>query len=382
MRRNVALLFGGRSAEHEVSIVSAGNVARALDPDRYAVTPIAIDKETGAWRLCPPLAPGEAPAMVREGPRVAFLPGGGGRLAVLGETASVSEPFDVVVPVLHGPNGEDGTVQGALDLAGVPYVGSGVIGSAAAMDKDVAKRLMRDAGLPIVPYLVAGPRRGVAYTEAVEALESRTLFVKPANMGSSVGVSRVADAGQFDQALAHAFAYDEKILIERAVPRAREIEFAVLETAEGEVRVSPPGEIAPAAAHGFYGYDAKYVDPDGAALLIPASLAPALAERMGGLAARAFEALACAGLARVDLFLDPDDPEGIFVNEVNTLPGFTAISMYPKLWDAAGLAPPALMDALIAHALARHARAVATGRAAPRSAADAAWAPMRESISR
>ncbi|MGY2051595.1 D-alanine--D-alanine ligase family protein [Methylobacterium sp. JK268] len=376
MRRNVALLFGGRSAEHEVSILSAANVARALDPDRYAVTPIAIDKE-GVWRLCPALEPGAAPALTAQGPRVGFLPGGGGRLAVLSEAPHVSEPFDVVVPVLHGPNGEDGTVQGALDLAGVPYVGSGVIGSAVAMDKDVAKRLMRDAGLPIVPFLAARAARPVAYTEAVEALETRTLFVKPANMGSSVGVSRVTDAAQFDQALAHAFGYDEKVLIERAVPKAREIEFAVLETPEGEVRVSGAGEIAPAEAHGFYGYDAKYVDPDGAALLIPAPLDPEVAARMGDLAGRAFTALACAGLARVDLFLDPQDPDGIFVNEVNTLPGFTAISMYPKLWDAAGLAPPALMDALIAHALARHARGVATGRAAPRAGTDAAAAPMR-----
>ncbi|MFE1597766.1 D-alanine--D-alanine ligase family protein [Methylobacterium sp. ID0610] len=377
MRKRVALLFGGRSAEHEVSILSAGNVARALDPDRYAVTPIAIDKETGTWRLCPPLAAGEAPAMTAEGPLVAFLPGGGGRLAILSDPPAVSEPFDVVVPVLHGPNGEDGTVQGALDLAGVPYVGSGVIGSATAMDKDVAKRLMRDAGLPIVPFVAATAGRPVSYAEAAATLESPVLFVKPANMGSSVGVSRVTDAAQFDQALAHAFGYDAKILIERAVPRAREIEYAVLETPEGEVRVSPPGEIAPAAAHGFYGYDAKYVDPDGAALLIPAALEPALAERMADLAARAFAALACAGLARVDLFLDPADPEGIFVNEVNTLPGFTAISMYPKLWDAAGLGPRALLDALVAHALARHARAVATGRAAPRSGPDAAGAPMR-----
>ncbi|ACL56308.1 D-alanine--D-alanine ligase family protein [Methylobacterium nodulans] len=378
MRRKVALLFGGRSAEHEVSILSAGNVARALDPDRYAVTPIAIDKETGAWRLCPALAAGEAPAMGQDGPLVAFLPGGGGRLAILSDAAALSEPFDVVVPVLHGPNGEDGTVQGALDLAGVPYVGSGVVGSAAAMDKDVAKRLMRDAGLPmIVPFLAATARRPVSYADAAAALESRTLFVKPANMGSSVGVSRVTDPAQFDRAAAHAFGYDEKILIERAVPQAREIECAVLETPEGELRVSPPGEIAPAAAHGFYGYDAKYLDPDGAALLIPAALDAARADRMRELAARAFAALACAGLARVDLFLDPADPAGIFVNEVNTLPGFTAISMYPKLWDAAGLAPPALMDALIAHALARHARAVATGRAAPRPGPDAAGAPMR-----
>ncbi|HYF55160.1 MAG TPA: D-alanine--D-alanine ligase family protein [Salinarimonas sp.] len=352
-RLRVALLFGGRSAEHDVSVLSAGNVFRALDPARYAVEAVAIGRD-GIWRRCAlgegdPF-PSAAPA---DGPRVAFLPGDGGRLTVL-DGPGGARPIDVVVPVLHGPNGEDGTVQGLLELAGVPYVGSGVMGSAAAMDKDVAKRLLRDAGLPIVPFLALTARRRVSFEAAAAALGSRDLFVKPANMGSSVGVSRARSAAEFDAAVALALRYDGKLLVERAVPDAREVECSVLETADGEIRVSVAGEIAPAPAHGFYSYDAKYVDAAGARLVIPAELPPALSERIRDLARVTFETLCCGGLARVDFFVAPGEGGEVFVNEANTLPGFTAISMYPKLWEADGLPGPALMDALIGHALARH----------------------------
>ncbi|MEH3145926.1 MAG: D-alanine--D-alanine ligase [Methylobacterium frigidaeris] len=353
-RSRTALLFGGRSPEHDVSIMSAAHVHRALDPARHEVVPIRIDRETGAWRLCDPQA-GDFPAIAAATGGAVFLaPGSGGRL-VDADGREVAH-LDVAVPVLHGPNGEDGTIQGLLELAGVPYVGSGVTGSAVAMDKDVAKRLMRDAGLPVVPFVTVTPRRPVTYAEAVEALGSPDLFVKPARMGSSVGVGPAGDAATFARAVAAAAAYGERVLVERSIARAREIECAVLETAEGELRASVLGEIAPAAEHGFYSYDAKYVDADGAGLLIPAELPAATAERIRGLAVACFDALCCEGLARVDFFVDPAAPDQIYLNEVNTLPGFTAISMYPKLWAADGLPGPALIDALVGHALARHRR--------------------------
>ena len=365
-RMRVGLLFGGRSAEHEVSRLSAANVFRALDPDRYDVVPIGISRN-GSWRLCPAGNGGGTGAdrmdIPDDAPEVALLPGGGGRWLVADSASSPAgsdRPLDVVIPILHGPNGEDGTVQGFLDLADVPYVGSGVMGSAAAMDKDVAKRLMRDAGLPVVPFLATTAARPTDYQAAVAALGTADLFVKPANMGSSVGVSRARSAEEFTDACERAFRYDGKALVERCVPHAREVECSVLENAGGEVRASPLGEIVPAESHGFYSYDAKYVDADGAALRIPADLDPARTRRVQELAVEAFKVLCCEGLARVDFFVDPGaqagQDAGLYVNEVNTLPGFTAISMYPKLWEAGGLPPSGLMDVLVAHALARHER--------------------------
>jgi D-alanine-D-alanine ligase len=264
--------------------------------------------------------------------------------------------LDAIVPVLHGPNGEDGTVQGFLELANVPYVGSGVMGSAAGMDKDIAKRLLRDSGLPVVPFLTLTPRSRIDYRAAVDALGTPDLFVKPANMGSSVGVSRASSLGEFEQACERAFRYDGKLLVERSVAGAREIECSVLENAAGEVRASPLGEIVPAESHGFYSYDAKYIDADGALLRIPAELSTDQAERIQALAVETFRVLSCEGLARVDFFVDPKDHGSLFVNEVNTLPGFTAISMYPKLWEAGGLPQSELMEVLIGHAIARHER--------------------------
>ncbi len=260
-------------------------------------------------------------------------------------------PFDLVFPVLHGPNGEDGTVQGALELADVAYVGSRVMGSAAAMDKDIAKRLMRDAGLPIVPYVAMSASAPISYADAVTAVGSPELFVKPANMGSSVGVSRARNASEFETCCELALRFDRKILIERGVPAVREIECSVLEDASGKIRASELGEIVPDGKHGFYSYDAKYIDAAGAALQVPAIMPPALTPRIKQLAIDTFRILGCEGMARIDFFLSGEE---IFVNEANTLPGFTDISMYPKLWEASGLSQPRLMDVLIGHALARH----------------------------
>jgi len=233
----------------------------------------------------------------------------------------------------------------------VAYVGSRVMGSAASMDKDVAKRLLRDAGLPIAPYVAISAASAITYQDAVSAVGSPELFVKPANMGSSVGVSKARTAEEFESCCRSAFRFDRKILIERAVAPVREIECSVLEDASGDVRASQLGEVVPAGKHGFYSYDAKYIDAGGAALHVPADVSPALAESIRALAIRTFRTLCCEGMARVDFFLSG---ETVFVNEANTLPGFTDISMYPKLWEASGLPQTELMDILIGHALARH----------------------------
>jgi len=355
----VGLLFGGRSAEHEVSRASAANVLRALNPDRFDVSLIGIAKD-GRWLVCDAgngAGTGAAALTIPDNaPQVALIPGGRGRLVFCdrGEPRDGAAPrVDVVFPVLHGPNGEDGTVQGALELADVPYVGSAVTGSAAAMDKDVAKRLMRDAGLPLVPFITMTPASRMGYSAAVAALGTTDLFVKPANMGSSVGVSRARTEEEFAVSCELALRYDSKVLIEQCVNGAREIECSVLEEAEGHVHASQLGEIVPASRHGFYSYQAKYIDADGADLRVPADVSSQQAGRFQQLAIEVFQLLGCEGMARVDFFLRGEE---IFINEVNTLPGFTSISMYPKLWEASGLSQSDLMDKLIAHALARYER--------------------------
>jgi D-alanine-D-alanine ligase len=358
-RITIGLLFGGRSAEHEVSRASAANVLRALDPERYDVSLIGIARD-GRWLLCDAgngAGTGAAALTIPDDARqLALVPGGRGRFVLCDEGAgrdAAAPRVDVVFPVLHGPNGEDGTVQGALALADVPYVGSAVTGSAAAMDKDVAKRLMRDAGLPIVPFITMTAGSRIEYPAAVAALGTADLFVKPANMGSSVGVSRARSEEEFAAACEHALRYDTKLIIEQRVSTAREIECSVLEDAEGQVLASQLGEIVPAHRHGFYSYQAKYIDADGADLRVPADVPPQQAARVRELAIEVFRLLGCEGMARVDFFLSG---ESMFVNEANTLPGFTSISMYPKLWEASGLSQSDLMDKLIAHALARHVR--------------------------
>jgi len=351
-RLRVALLFGGRSAEHDVSVMSAGNVFRALDPARYEVVPIGITR-SGAWFLCSPEGGAFPVAVPESGPRVALVPGGAGRLAVLSETNAaaidLSRPVDVVFPVLHGPFGEDGTVQGAAEIAGVPYVGSGVLGSAAAMDKDVAKRLMRDSGLPIARFFTFAQGDSPAF-EAVVAELGRPVFVKPARLGSSVGISKAGTREEFVKAVAEAFRHDRKILVEEYV-RGREIECGVLEDEDGSLIASPPGEIVPSNRHGFYTYEAKYLDEQGATVKVPADLGPDVSDRVRKLSIRAFRALGCEGIARIDFFLSEDGK--LTINEVNTLPGFTNISMYPKVMEALGIRYSELVDRLIRHALAR-----------------------------
>jgi D-alanine-D-alanine ligase len=353
----VAILFGGRSAEHDVSCASAANVLRSLDQDRYEAILIGITRD-GRW-IAADVGNGAgagAPALVvpQDGPQLALLPGGGGSVLCTdgaGREARRFPAFDVVFPVLHGPYGEDGTVQGALELADVPYVGSGVVGSAASMDKDVAKRLMRDAGLPIARFVAITASSMISYEDAGRAVGTKELFVKPANMGSSVGVSKARSAEEFTACCQHAFRYDHKVLIEECVPSVREIECSVLEKANGEASASQLGEIVPDSKHSFYSYDAKYIDANGAALVVPAQLPPDVRDCIRSLAIKTFKVLCCAGMARIDFFLSG---ENVFVNEANTLPGFTNISMYPKLWEASGLPQSELMDALIAYALGRH----------------------------
>jgi D-alanine-D-alanine ligase len=353
-RLKVALLFGGRSAEHDVSLMSARFALDALTGAGHDVVLVGVGRD-GRWHLCD--GANHIPeAVPDDGRLVTLAPGQGGRLYALdaGEGRSV----DVVFPVLHGPFGEDGTVQGLLEVADVPYVGAGVLGSAAAMDKDVAKRLLRDGGLPIPRFLACMQTNAPDFAAATEALGA-PVFVKPARLGSSVGVTRAVDAASFAMALTLAFRYDDKILIEEAIP-AREIEVAVLETADGLV-ASVPGEIVPAVdRHGFYSYDAKYLDQDGATLAVPADLAPETADRFRALAIEVFRVLGCAGLARIDFFLHRTSG-AILVNEANSIPGFTAISMYPRLMAASGVPGPALAEHLLRQAMnawqRKHARA-------------------------
>jgi len=360
----VGVIFGGRSVEHEVSLVSARAVVQALDPKRYEVVPIGITRQ-GRWVLgdahcaLPPDPSVRGLVRLSNGGRETALasfpgaslktaPGAGRRarrLALLGR-------LDVIFPVVHGTGGEDGTLQGLLELADIPYVGAGVLGSALGMDKAMMKVVFRDAGLPIVDYRVIR-RRDLEggrdrFVREVEEAFGYPCFVKPANGGSSVGVSKARGRDQLLEAIDVAARYDRKIIVERGV-NAREIECSVLGNDEPEGSV--PGEIVP--ANEFYDYRAKYID-ENSRLLIPAPLTEDQAQRIRDLAIRAFRALDLCGMARADFFLDPTT-EAIFINDVNTIPGFTPISMYPKLWEASGLPFPALVDRLISLALDRHA---------------------------
>jgi D-alanine-D-alanine ligase len=349
-RTRVVILFGGRSAEHEVSILSARNVLAALDRSLYEPVLIGIDKQ-GRWR-----AQSERLLAGASGdPRRLSLEPEAPTVAVATTPSSITQVLDrddVVFPVLHGTYGEDGTVQGLLELADVAYVGAGVLGSAIGMDKDVAKRLLRDAGIPVVDFRVLTTAdltddAGVAAAHATAL--GYPVFVKPANAGSSVGVSKVNSPDALGAAVRAALSFDRKVLLERGVD-AREIEVAVL----GNDRpvASVPGEIIVHHRDGFYSYDAKYVDADGAAWKIPADLSPALTQRIQELAVATFRALELAGMARVDFFVERAT-SNVFVNEVNTIPGFTAISMYPKMWEASGLPANELVSRLINLAIER-----------------------------
>ena len=359
----VAVLFGGRSAEHEISLLSARFVVESLDRSKYEPILVGIDK-AGRWLLQDEallLSAARDPRLVKlnqsmPGVMLAPHPAEAGA-NLLRSGANPGAPFavDVIFPVLHGPMGEDGTVQGLLELSGVPYVGAGVLGSAVGMDKDVMKRLLLQAGLPVLPYETlrrseweAAPDAALARLAALGFPQ----FVKPANLGSSVGVSRALREGELTPALEYAFEFDDKLVIEAGLDHPREVECAVL---GGDVpRASVPGEITIDHPDGYYSYAAKYVDGSGVTTKIPANLTPAQVEEVQRLALATFETLECDGLARVDLFLDQRG--ALYVNEINTLPGFTNISMFPKLWQASGVPAAELMTILIDDALRRAAR--------------------------
>jgi D-alanine-D-alanine ligase len=353
-RIRVALLFGGKSGEHEVSLRSAASVLNALDREKYEVVPIGITKE-GQWRCDPGFTEAAFFQILKSGISV-FLPGepGGHHLiqiepeqgAIRGRTS-----IDVVFPALHGPYGEDGTVQGLLEMAGIPYVGAGVLGSAVGMDKDVMKRLLVQAGVPGVEFVAfldsqwqRQPDR--IFQEIAEKL-GFPCFVKPANLGSSVGISKVKGPEGLEAAINLACQYDRKVIVEQGV-EARELECSVL--GNDDPIASLPGEIIPSRE--FYDYEAKYID-ENSRLLIPAPLAEGQIRRVQELAIKTFLTTECAGMARVDFFLEKGTGQ-ILVNEINTIPGFTSISMYPKLWEATGIPYPELIDRLIQLALERH----------------------------
>ena len=356
--KTVLILFGGRSAEHEISLLSARFVIDSLDPTEFRALLCGIDK-AGRWhRLSPEQLPStNDPRHVSvdaSAPRAWLepMPPLHGARHVLCIEGQEPEPFDVVFPVLHGPYGEDGCLQGLLELAAVPYVGSGVAASAVGMDKLLQKRVLAHAELPLVPWIAF---ERAAYRATPDACLARAAalgfpsFVKPANMGSSLGVSKVRRLEELSAAVDLALELDTTVLVEQGLEAPREIEFAILGNDSPEV--SEAGEIVVEHAHGWYSYDAKYLDPKGARLVAPAPLAPAERRALQLLALKSYRVLGCAGLARVDLFVSGTDA---FVNEVNTLPGFTALSMFPRLWKEGGVDGPRLVTRLLALAFERY----------------------------
>jgi D-alanine-D-alanine ligase len=353
-RRRVLLLFGGRSAEHDVSRATAVAVASALDPDKYEVVPVAITID-GKWLLADDAvaqlkgARDALPAAFAASGSPVELPSEPGRAELVRQEAGAPVAVDVVLPLLHGPYGEDGTVQGLLELAGLPYVGAGVLGSAVGMDKIMMKRAFAAAGLPFARYLAMRDTHDAGeFAARVVAELGLPCFVKPSNMGSSIGVSKARTTAELAEAIALALEYDEWIIAEEAIA-GREIEVAVL--GDDPPEASVPGEVVPGAD--FYDYGDKYENGK-ARLLVPAPLTDAEAAEVRALATRAFEACRGEAMARVDCFLGPGG--SFVVNELNTIPGFTPISMYPKLWAASGLDYPALLDRLIDLAIDRHVR--------------------------
>jgi D-alanine-D-alanine ligase len=354
-RLRIGVLFGGRSGEHEVSLASAASVIRGLDPDKYEILPIGITKE-GHW-LIGSGAQKMLPEVLRTGQRVTMSADPTDAALVRLDGSGGGQRIDVVFPVMHGTFGEDGTIQGLLDLAGLPFVGAGVLGSAIAMDKDVAKKLLQAAKIPVVPWVSIRrdewERNENIITHQIEKEFPYPLFVKPATLGSSVGMSKVHSRQELAPALNLASEFAMKILVERAV-NAREIEVSVL--GNHDPQASVPGEIVPHRE--FYDYAAKYLE-EGTRLLIPADLKPVQVKKFQHLAVLAFRALELSGMARVDFFLGKEGGK-TYLNEVNTIPGFTSISMYPKLWEASGIPFAQLIDRLIELALEQHAEKART----------------------
>lgn len=357
----IGVIFGGRSGEHEVSLMSARSVMAALDREKYTVIPIGITKE-GRWVAVDAvvaldaIAQSAQPAALLPDPQSGALMSVGPSAAQPG-TLSVITELDVVIPVLHGTYGEDGTVQGLLELAGLPYVGAGVVGSAVGMDKAIFKHVMAANGLPVLPWRMCTvqdwKQRPLSILDEIEAYLHYPVFTKPANLGSSVGISKCSTRAELQAGLDDAARYDRRIVIEQGID-ARELEVAVLGN-EAPI-ASIVGEIRPRRA--FYDYVAKYVAEPGSAdeseLLIPADIDDALSDQVRTLAVQAYKAIDCAGMGRVDLLLDKENGR-LYLNEINTIPGFTRISMYPKLWEASGIPYPELLDRLIALALERSA---------------------------
>jgi D-alanine-D-alanine ligase len=363
----VAVLYGGRSGEHEVSLMSATNVIQYLDRSRFEVVPIGIDKQ-GVWFLGDDTLRKELNApktleLLRDSDRMLFNPDYIGRnfqavqaSQLISHVKKSERLFDVIFPVIHGTLCEDGTVQGLLELAEIPYVGCGVLASAVGMDKDVSKRLVMNAGMRVAPYVVIKrghwDREPKRFCDLVTQQLNYPVFVKPANTGSSVGVEKIKSPEELHAAIDRAFHYDVKVLVEQGID-AREIEVAVLESLEygADPILSIPGEIKP--THEFYSYAAKYLDEKGAELVIPAPLSEALQIQVQQFAKNIFAILECEGMARVDLFLEKNTNE-IYFNEVNTIPGFTQISMYPKLMAASGVSYTELLTHLVMLAVRRH----------------------------
>jgi D-alanine-D-alanine ligase len=354
-KMRVGIVFGGKSAEHEVSLQSAKNIMRAIDKMKYDVVVLSIDKK-GSWHLhqnpdvllCEDNLKEIQIKPINE--EVALIPGGQSIQLITTLNKKAINEVDVVFPVLHGPYGEDGTVQGLLKLANIPFVGASVLGSAIGMDKDVMKRLLRDAGLPIAQFLVFNKSSISEITfEEIEIKLGLPFFIKPANLGSSVGIRKVKKREEFESAVHNAFQYDTKILLEECV-LGREIECSVL--GNDNPIASLPGEIIP--HDDFYSYKAKYIDEKGALLDIPAKLPDNIREQVREYAIQAFKVLCCEGMARVDFFLRENME--IIINEINTIPGFTKISMYPKLWEVSGIPYEELIDRLIQLAIERFKR--------------------------
>lgn len=356
-RTRVLVLFGGRSSEHAISCVSAGSILRAMDPQRFAPVMVGITA-AGRWvrfdgdPASLVIQDGVLPTVPEDGAAasISLDPNRHGVWFDEPDGTRTFQELDVAFPVLHGPHGEDGTIQGLFDIASLPYVGSGVLASAACMDKATTKRLLAAAGIP------AGQWHSFPHAEWSEPHAAKVaelgwpLFVKPTRAGSSMGVAKVGHAGDLDSALAQAAEHDPQLIVEAAVTEAREIECGVLVGRDGVRRASVCAEIRVREGHEFYDFVAKYLD-DSVDLVVPADLSPDVADAVRAMAIRAFDALGCAGLARVDFFIDADGR--IMVNEINTMPGFTSISMYPRMWQASGVPYPDLIGTLIEEALSR-----------------------------
>ena len=356
-RPRVAVVFGGRSSEHSISCVSAGSVIAALDPEKYDVVPVGIAPD-GRWVLesAEPghlaLGPGGELPSVSGDREIALTPGQGLVVTEAGEPPAVLGEVDVVFPVMHGPWGQDGTLQGLLEMAGVRYVGAGVLSSAVGTDKHFMKQLLLAAGIPVLPYVLVSPRQWeqdpAAVREAVEALDY-PVFVKPARAGSSFGISRVDARDGLDEAIEEARRFDPKVIVEAAATNAREVEIGVLQGLDGgDAETSALAEITVAPTHQFYDFEAKYLEQS---YQIPASLSDELTGQVRALAVRAFEVLDVEGLARVDFFVLPEGR--VVVNEVETMPGFTSTSMFPLLWQESGLTYPELVERLVRLAMQR-----------------------------